>query len=57
MLVPGRAWDRVVDRARLLMDLESDIPFGQWLLGAALRGRGLVDASIATRLRKMKLRA
>jgi len=47
MLALERNWDGVIDHARLLIELEPTVPFGPWLLGVGLRGKGLLDESVA----------
>jgi TolB-like protein/tetratricopeptide (TPR) repeat protein len=48
-------WERCLERSRLLVELEPASPFGPWLQGAALRGKGLLDESIAAHRRAVEM--
>jgi TolB-like protein/DNA-binding winged helix-turn-helix (wHTH) protein len=51
MLALAREWDRSLEQARLLIELEPDPAIGYWAQGFALRGKGLVAESIASHAR------
>ncbi|MGE5360738.1 MAG: winged helix-turn-helix domain-containing protein [Bacteroidales bacterium] len=55
MFVLAHDWDRTVDQARLLIELEPDVPLGPWLLAVGLRGKGLLDESVAAQRRAVDL--
>jgi TolB-like protein/tetratricopeptide (TPR) repeat protein len=46
VLVLARDWQRAAGEARLLIELEPESAGGPWLMGVALRGRGVVDESV-----------
>lgn len=46
MLVLAHDWDRAIEQARQLIDMEPATCFGSWLLGVGLRGKGLLDESV-----------
>ena len=47
--------DRVIDQARLMIELEPAGPPGHWLLGVGFRGKGLLDEAIASHRRAVDL--
>jgi TolB-like protein/tetratricopeptide (TPR) repeat protein len=55
MLVLAHEWDRGIDQGRLLIELEPTAPFGVWLQGVGLRGKGLLDASVAAHREAVEL--
>jgi TolB-like protein len=55
MLVLAHEWDRGMDQARLLIDLDPAAPFGPWLLGVGLRGKGLLEEATAAHRRAVDL--
>ena len=55
MLSLAREPDRVIDRARLVIDLEPTAPAGSWLLGVGLSRKGLFDEAFAALRRAVDL--
>jgi tetratricopeptide (TPR) repeat protein len=55
MLSLAREPNRVVEQARLLIELEPTAAFGPWLLGVALSRRGLLEEGIASLQRAVDL--
>ncbi len=47
MLLLARDVDRVIEQARVLMEMEPDSPFGPWLMAGGLRGKGRVEETVA----------
>jgi len=47
MLGLARRWDRAIDHARLMIELDALSPLGPWILGVGLRGKGLFDEAVA----------
>lgn len=51
----ARDWERGIQQARLLIEFDPNVAFGPWLLGVALRGKGLADESIAAHRQAVEL--
>jgi TolB-like protein len=55
MIGLSRDYDRLVDQSRLLIELEPTCPLGPWQLMAGLRGKGLLDESVAAQRKAVEL--
>jgi TolB-like protein len=47
MLGLARRWDRAIEHARLMIEMDALSPFGPWILGFGCRGKGSCDEAIA----------
>jgi adenylate cyclase len=55
LLVLARDWDRALALARLVAELDPNSPWGHWLLGISLRGKGLAAEALAAHARAVDL--
>jgi hypothetical protein len=55
MLALTRQWDAVIDRGRLMTEVDPASHWGHWILGFGLRGKGLLDDAIAAQRKAVDL--
>ena len=55
MIGLSRDYDRLIEQCRLLIELEPAVPVGHWQLMSGLRGKGMLDESVAAQRKAVEL--